>query len=50
MLNFQEILKTFIFGSVLLHGEIRKQGKHGILFYMTKKNRKQKVGAEGCAY
>ena len=35
----------------LLHGENRKHDKHGILFYLTKKTiRKQKVGAEGCAY
>jgi hypothetical protein len=34
----------------LLHGKFRKQTKHGILFYLTKKNRKQKLGAEDCAY
>ena len=34
----------------LLHGKLRKQTKHGILFYLTNKNRKQKVGTEGSAY
>ena len=30
--------------------KIRKQTKHGILFYLTKKNREQKVGTKGSAY
>ena len=50
MLNFQGILRTFIFGHFLLHGKFKKLTKHDILFYLTKKNRKQKVEAEGCAY
>ena len=50
VLTFQGILSTFIFGSFLLHGKSRKQDKHGILFYLTKKNRKQKVRTEGSDY
>ena len=50
VLNFQGILITFILGHFLLHGKFRKQTKHGILFYLTNKNRKQKVGTEGSAY
>ena len=34
----------------LLQGESRKQDNPGFLFYLTKNNRKQKVGTEGCAY
>ena len=34
----------------LLQGKFRKLTKHGILFYLTNKNRKQKVGTEGSAY
>jgi hypothetical protein len=34
----------------LLHGKIKKQAKHGILFQITNKNRKQKVRTEGSAY
>ena len=30
--------------------EIQKTKKHGILFYLTNKNRKQKVGTEGSAH
>jgi len=37
-------------GHFLLHGKFRKQAKHGILFYLTNKNREQKVGTEGSAY
>ena len=36
VLNFQGILRILILGSFLLHGENRKQDKHGILFYWTK--------------
>ena len=34
----------------LLPGKFWKQINHGILFYLTNKNRKQKVGTEGSAY
>ena len=30
--------------------KFRKQTKHGILFYLTNKNRKQKVGTKSSAY
>ena len=43
-------MRTFFWGTFLLHGKFRKQDKHGILFYLTKKNRKQKVGTEGSAH
>jgi hypothetical protein len=49
-LNFQGILRTFIFGSFFIAQEIQKTDKAWHLFYLTKKNRKQKLGAEGCAY
>ena len=35
VLNFQGILRIFIFGSFFLHGENRKRDKHGILYYLT---------------
>ena len=44
VLNFQDILRTFIFGSFFIAREIQKTEKYGILFYLTNKNRKQKVG------
>ena len=51
VLNFQSILRTFIFGSFFYcTGKFRKQTKHVILFYLTNKNRKQKVGTESSAY
>ena len=44
-INFSEHFENFYFWVIfLLHGEFRKQTKHGILFYLTNKNRKQKVG------
>ena len=51
MFNFQGILRTFIFGSFFIARKIQKiEKKHGILFYLTNKIRKQKVGTEGSAY
>jgi len=50
VLNFQDVLRTFIFWSFFISREFRKKDKHGILFYLTKKNRKQKVDTESCVY
>ena len=47
---FSEHSENFYFWVIfLLHGKFRKQTKHGILFYLTNKDRK-KVGREGSAY
>ena len=45
--TFRDLL---FLGHFLLHMKFRKQTKHGILFYLTNKNKKQKVGTEGSAY
>ena len=51
VLNFQGIFENFYFWVIfLLHEKFKKQTKHGILFYLTNKNRKQKVETEGSAY
>ena len=50
-IRFSEHSGNFYFWVIfLLHGIFRKQKKHGILFYLTNKNRKQKVGTEDSAY
>src|SRR3989337_2343119 len=47
-IKFLEHSENFYFWVIfLLHGKFRKQTKHGILFYLTNKNRKLKVGSEG---
>ena len=49
-IKFSEHFENFYFWAFLLHGKFRKQTKHGILFYLTNKNRKYKVGTESSAY
>ena len=48
--KFLENSENFFGGHFLLHGKFRKQTKHGILFYLTNKNRKQNEGTEGSSY
>jgi hypothetical protein len=50
-IKFSEQSENFDFSAAfLLHGKNRKQTKHGILFYLTSKNRKLKIITESCVY